>query len=52
MRMPTDPPSADPNAGKLIGKCKEKDASQGPTFLMKDSWLPLSEGYLCMLTLE
>ena len=31
-RKPTDPPLVDTKAGKLLGLCKEEDATLAPTF--------------------
>ena len=35
MRKPTDPPLDDPKAGKLLGQCKEEDATLRPTSSQK-----------------
>ena len=37
VRKQTDISSVDSKAGKLLGLCKEEDATLGPTFPTKDS---------------
>ena len=38
MRMPIDPPLADPKVEMMLGQCKEEDATQEATIPMTCNW--------------